>query len=267
MKHWVRMFLTTGLVTMMAMSAGCFHEDDETDTGPTGPVVSDFNEDIAVQMAEFYAESAADNIDQVLAIATSVPRAAAPPENAVWNATDMQWEWTESLVLGALTLEASIVLQYLDEAGDPQQAEAGATGMLYLFSATGTQDQGGAGTLTFEYTGDVDIDNLNGQGPLVMHGTGGNTVIIELSLGGLSTSNEYNATWATASAGIEIPTDGGCPEGMIIYTLDPYVMTIVFDGSDIYLYSMVDPAQTPIDLDPAIDGLQDIIEQGLDCGE
>ncbi len=44
-------------------------------------------------------------------------------------------------------------------------------------------------------------------------------------------------SWETLGAGISYPVDG-CPTGSMEFTMSPFTVTVVFDGSDTATYTM-----------------------------
>ena len=251
MKNWLRMYLSLGLLVMLALSFGC--SDDETPTGPAGtndpPTGDAFDQSTAVVLAQANAASAASTVALAAGLAGGFGAPGPDREGETWNEAEMRWEWTETYSEGDMEQSYEYTLQYLDASGDPQMDPEGAASMRYTW--TGTFSTMNSGTsIIYEYNFDIAWTGL-GTATYVMDGTGWYSYSIVVEVQGQQITTDYVTSWETEAPGVSIPSGGaGCPTGSILYDMAPYSMTVTFDGTNMYGYAMEDASGNDVPLTP-----------------
>ncbi len=237
MKRWTLSITRLAIVGLLGFSAlGCGSSDD---SGPTNniPTGTSYNEQLAVAQAPGNAIMAAGIVQSGLGFAGGIGIPGPDRDEPVWDATDSRWEWTETYDYGGVPTSYTYTLQYL-AGGVPQQEPTGADTMRYTFTGIGTSAQSGT-TITYEFDYDIGYSGLD-TSTILMDGEGSYTYEISIDVpGGQDIDTLYATSWHTVDPGVSIPLDG-CPTGEIIYEMDPYTLTVAFNGTSTYTYNLVD---------------------------
>lgn len=158
-----------------------------------------------------------------------------------WNEAGDYWEARLILSDDGLYLNLYASVQFQDNQGQPIRQSDGADRMIYSESATLGVDQ----TEGDEHT----VINIQGSAELVLSGLQTTTWNL---MGTCSQDIEYTydspertesldttISWEILPDGLSLPIDG-CPSGTIRYSLPPYRLDIVFDGTDTASYTLYD---------------------------
>jgi hypothetical protein len=234
--------LLTMLILALGLTlTGCSDDDDDGGNNPTGPSETQFDEAFVTQQATTVVPLAVSQIENILLYVDGVGNKAEENYTWGWNGDQGRWEGSYSGSEEGMTFSYEAWLQYLDALGDPQQEALGAASMAYYTLAS----------LIYSFTGDgtsVDM-NYDIEENMSATGLGTDTVVIngdsmaDLDYTWSSENGSGNATysysWQILSPGIAYPL-AGCPSGTIEFTMAPYTVTVVFDGSDTATYTITE---------------------------
>jgi hypothetical protein len=235
LKRFLRPIFVLSLGCFMAFGAlGCFDtSDDPTDTDTPDEFTETTVLDVGVPTAITQNQQ---TINGVLTAASGITLA----RNYAWDAGEQAY--VEDLSSYGEGWGGSIWVQYLD-GGTPVEDQGLADSIHIVLDLTILHTADG-GTVDAAIDSDITVTGM-GSGTLTAVGTGGYSY--ELSYTGVPGSLNYVATWETVAPGhVTIPEGGGCPSGEILYTMTPYTMRIVYDGSATAAYTVYDGNGTPV---------------------
>ncbi len=231
------------LILVLALGltvTGCSDDDDDdTPTGPGGN--GEFDEAFATQQSQFLVTSVISQMANLDIYAGGISPKADDIYTWAWDEDPGRWEGSYEGTYEGFTSTWDVWLQYLNALNEPQQDALGAATMNYHIESTMTGSQSGDGfsySLAFDYLQNF---SATGLGTAVMLVNGDGTTGIDYSYSGDngSGSASYDMSWTTVGAGISYPL-GGCPTGTMEFTMTPYTVTVVFDGSNVATYTMRD---------------------------
>ncbi len=218
--------------------SGCGDDDDPTTPTPIGGDTDQFDQTTAVAQAQVAAPQGVALVESMTGLAGGFGKA---DKDYAYNEANQRWEYHYEYSQTGYVYDWFYTVQYLNGSGQPQREATGAASIRHTLAGTMEygMDQGGV-VFDYDYLYDYDT-TLTGLGTdtLVMTGTGGFDLDYTYSTGGINQNYEYLLEWETLGAGISYP-EAGCPQGTIRYTLTPYHLDLVFNGSTTAVATLYD---------------------------
>ncbi len=237
-KRFPRYLLVVALAGVLAFGTiGCFESSTDPDDSDSNDA---FNEivvlDIGVPSAVLQTKATLDGAIEAAGGFTGV-------RDYSWDADEQAYVDDLSHEEGDAVFTGTAWVQYLDGTTPVQDiGSADSVHFIYDLTVVTTTDTWSA---TANYDSDLVISGM-GTGTLTGNGSGGFSY--ELALNGISSSQLYVATWETVGPDhITIPEGGGCPTGEIVFTMAPYTMSIIADGSSTASYTVYDADDAPVE--------------------
>ncbi len=221
----------------LALMAGCGGDDNNGGTNPGGQT-DQFQESVAVAQSQAAVPLALNMVQSMTAFAQSTPG-----KDGTFGYDESSHSWVSDYTYAneGYSYTFHYVVQYLDSANLPQQYPADASSMAYSYAGTGhytSNSNGTQVTVDNTYHADVTLQGL-GSSTLTMAGSGGFGIDETVVSGGNHYDYNYDVSWVTGTGGITLPI-GGCPTGTFHYTLAPYHLDIVFDGTNVATHTLTD---------------------------
>jgi hypothetical protein len=233
------------IFTLLALAvalAGC-SDDDDGDDNPTNPGSDDeFTQQIAVSQAQLAVAQATALVQTVPLYAGGIGGKVDGDYTFGWNAETEQWEATYTFGDANTSYDWFYSVQYRDLMGDPQQEAAGAESLRYTQDGTVEflfeDTQGGTIDWTQIWEQDVTLTGLS-LAEQLMSGSG--SISLDWQYVGTEANQSYDLlmSWQTTGSGLVVSSDG-CPTGTMRFSMPPYQMDVVFDGTATATYTMVD---------------------------
>ncbi len=238
MTTFLRSLFAVALIGVMAFgSVGCLGGDDDDGDGDSGTAFSaETAVTIGVPTATLQSEFVINS-----AIAAAGGFGPARDDDYFWDEDEQAYYRDLDDVDGDTTWEGFIRAQFFDD-GTPVEDTDLADMANIILDLNMLRNDSGA-TVEADYDFDVDVTGMGG-GTLTIEGGGGFSY--EATLAGLSAAT-YMSTWETVAPDhVTMPEGGGCPTGEILYTMTPYTMSIVYDGTPSADYTVFDGSGDPI---------------------
>lgn len=231
--------LMLALLAMLALAvSGC--SDDDDDSNPAGPGGStEFDQAFAAQQSEFLVSSVVTQVANMAIYAGGIAPKADDIYTWGWVEDPGRWEGSYSGTYEGFTSSYNVWLQYLNALGQPQQDALGAATMAYHVDAALSGSESGEGysySMDFDYEQNFSAAGL-GTDELLVNGDGAIGIDYTYNSDGNSGSAQYSASWEILSPGIVQPL-AGCPTGTMEFTMAPFTVTVVYDGTDTAVYTM-----------------------------
>lgn len=225
-----RLLITLALMAMLAFGCiGCLGDDDDDTTGPGTP--DEFDQPTAIAQSQLAGPQAVTMVENMSTIAGGVGTFR---DDYSWNAAEQRWEYNYVWSDSGYDYDWLFTVQYL-ASGTPQQDEDGADAINHTMHGTMDYEdsqQGADIVLHYIYDYDVTITGMSTRSVLTLEGGGYFDIDYTYSFGGINQSYNYVANWETVGPNhIQAEENGGCPTGTIRYSMDPYYLDVVFDGS------------------------------------
>ncbi len=225
------------LLTLPALH-GCGDDDDDP-VAPGPPQPQDFTEDIAVNQTLGAVDLVNGTLDALPGYANGVG-AKVGDDDFVYDEADDRWEAVDQHEALGYAWDVEVYVQYLNEAGLPEQDVEDAEQMRYGYSGTAHYDAGG---VVIHQTHDalLSVTGLNGaQGDtLTVFGGGEYTMDYTRTENDVLVTTRHDATWDLGDDGVVLP-DLGCPAGTVDIDFDPYELRLEYDGTPTAAYTLVD---------------------------
>ncbi len=229
LKRIARLLPLLTIGSLLAFAAiGCFDSSDDptgTDTG------NDFSETTVLTIG---APTAVLQNEQTINGVIAAVNGFSLARNYVWNESEQAY--IEDLGPYGDNWTGSVWVQYLDDGTPVQDKELADSIHIVMDLTILYSGEGPAVELIID--SDITVTGL-GTGTLVAEGSGGYTY---------DSLVNYSATWETVGPDhVQIPEGGGCPTGEIEYTMAPYTMNIIYDGSPTASYTVYDGGGSAVD--------------------
>ncbi len=247
------LFALMALLAVTLLAAGC--GDDDNPSNPGGGGSDQFDQTSAETMADANVQQAVMLADNINEIGQGVDTAKSG--NYQWNPEEQRWEFHYQWDYQGFHYVWDLSVQYLDADGNPVQHRADATSAHHIMDGSGnyqTTNDGTTITWLGTYHWDVTVSGLHTG---TYTATGGGTYSADYTVqgGAFNMSRHYVIDWEILDPGLVKPA-GGCPTGTVRFTMAPYVLDVVFDGTDTANWSLKNAGG-------------DVVDSGtrsLDCG-